>query len=159
MIEDYDYNPMDEGFDHSGVDSGEFDDTYDFNDDDLVLGFVRYIGKEGGGINLYELIFTAAKNDFWGEGFSIMPSSICGYLTPDEKYIHKVVKIKTLKNLVTAQENSCFSMQDCLDGIIALCWEDLVGLSEYPEYRLILHFGEPYEAVENKLAQCHILMD
>ena len=50
MNKDYVYTPIEEGtdpfdsgFDHSGVDSGEFDDSLDYEDKDLCLGFVRYV--------------------------------------------------------------------------------------------------------------------
>ena len=76
MNKDYIYNPtedttdpFDGSFDNSGVNSGEFDDTYDYDDDDLCLGFVRNVGVESGGLNVYELIFTAFKDEFWGINF------------------------------------------------------------------------------------------
>ena len=63
MNKDYVYTPIEEGtdpfdsgFDHSGVDSGEFDDSLDYEDKDLCLGFVRYVGTESQGLNIYELI-------------------------------------------------------------------------------------------------------
>ena len=33
-------------------------------------------------------------------------------------------------------------MQDCMDGIVSLAYENLEGLEEYPESRLYLNFGE-----------------
>lgn len=166
MNEDFSYiSPIEsideeytEGFDHSGVDSGENDDSCDFEDEDLSLGFIKYVGKESGGINVYEFMFTIYPDEFWGEGYDIMPSGICNYLEPDFKYLQKIVKVRMTKTLELVQNNSCFSMQDCMDNIVALAWESLVGLEEYPDVRLILHFGEKYEDVENKLAQCHILI-
>ena len=63
-----------------------------------------------------------------------------------------------LQNLDLVQKNGCFSMQDCMDGAVALAWQSLLHEDSYPEYRLIFKFGESYDDVESKLAMCHILM-
>ena len=45
-------------------------------------------------------------------------------------------------------------MQDCVDGIVALAWEDMSNYEEYPEpIRLVFKYGENIESVEDKLAQ------
>lgn len=152
---------FDGGFDHSGVDSGENDDSQDYTDEDLSLAFINYIGSELDGLNGYELIFTIYPDEFWGENFNYKPAGICNGLEPDRKYIQKVVKIKTFINLDLIQDSGCFSMQDCMDGIIALAYQNLEGLDEYPTDpgRLYFMFGESYEEVERKLALCHILIN
>lgn len=163
MNEDFYYTEekdVEYGFDHSGVDSGEFDDSQDYNDEDLSLGFINYIGTELDGFNEYELIFTIYPSEFWGENFNYKPAGICNGLEPDDKYIQKVVKIKTLINLDLIQNSGCFSMQDCMDGIVALAYQNLEGLEEYPEDgRLYFMFGEPYNEVERKLAIKHVLLN
>jgi hypothetical protein len=166
MNEDFYYTEEDniefeEGFDHSGVDSGEFDDSEDYNDYDLSLGFINYIGTELDGYNEYELIFTIHPDEFWGENFNYKPAGVCNGLEPDKQYIQKVVRIKTVINLDLIQESGCFSMQDCMDGIVALAYQNLEGLDEYPTDpgRLYFMFGESYGDVERKLAMCHILIN
>ena len=63
-------------------------------------------------------------------------------------------RLTTIIPFGLAQKNSCFSMQDCVDGIISLAWEDMSEYEEYPEpIRLIFSFGEKYDSVEDKLAQ------
>ena len=64
----------DYSFDHSGVDSGENDDTYDNEIGELRLGCVKFVGTESGGINIYEIIFTAFIDECWGVGFNYQPS-------------------------------------------------------------------------------------
>lgn len=167
MNEDFYYNKVDNdsedfinGFDHSGVDSGEFDDSCDYTEEDMSLGFINYIGTDMGGFNEYELIFTIYPNEFWGENFNYKPAGICNGLEPDKKYIQKVVKIKTLVNLDLIQNSGCFSMQDCMDGVVSLAYENLEGLEEYPpEGRLYFMFGESYDEVERKLAIKHVLIN
>ena len=157
---DENYDESLRSFDHSGVDSGEYDDSQDFNDDDLSLAFINYVGSEIDGLNQYELMFTLYPNDFWGENFNYKPAGICNGLIPDNSYIQKIVKIKTFINLDLIQNSGCFSMQDCMDGIVSLAYQSLEGLDEYPEDgRLYFMFGENYKDVERKLAMCHILIN
>lgn len=149
-----------EGFDRSGIDESlNNDDSCDYDDEDLSLGFVRKVGTESGKINVYEFIFTTHQDEFWGQGFEYFPSGVCNFLEPDLKYIQKIVKVRMNQELSVIQDNNCFSMQDCMDGIIAVAWQDLTHEEEYPEYRLVFHFGEKYTDVEDKLARCHILMN
>lgn len=162
MNQDFVYSEIEEdpfiSYDHSGVDSGEDDDSLDFEEKDLSLCFIRHIGKESGGVNIYEFIFTSKPNEFWGDGFEYSPAGICNFLEPDSRYIQKIVKVRMLQNLDLVQNNGCFSMQDCMDGAVALAWQSLLHEDSYPEYRLIFKFGESYADVESKLAMCHILM-
>ena len=158
--DDEDYDGSLRSFNHTGIDGGEFDDSQDFNDDDLSLAFINYVGTEIDGLNQYELMFTLHPNEFWGENFNYKPAGICNGLTPDNSYIQKIVKIKTFINLDLIQNSGCFSMQDCMDGIVSLGYQSLEGLDEYPEDgRLYFMFGESYKDVERKLAMCHILMN
>ena len=51
-------------------------------------------------------------------------------------------------------------MQDALDGIVAIAWENLNNYDAYPEDgRLYFMFGESYDTVESKLAIKHILIE
>ena len=168
MNDDFYYREVEEddeelsyGFDHSGVDSGVDDDSMDYTEKDLYLGFINHIGCELDGLNQYELIFTTKVNEFWGENFNYKPAGICNGLTPDKQYVQRVVKIKTFINLELIQNSGCFSMQDCMDGVVSLAYQSLEGLDEYPDDpgRLYFMYGEPYDKVEKKLAACHILMD
>lgn len=166
MNEDYYYTDgnegidYDTGYDFSGVDSGEFDDSQDYGEEDLRLGFINHVGTEIDGINEYEAIFTTHPDEFWGENFNYKPASVCNGLHPELNYIQKIVKFKSIINLDLIQNSGCFSMQDCMDGIVALAYQNLEGLDEYPENgRLYLMFGETYKSVETKLARCHILID
>jgi hypothetical protein len=50
-------------------------------------------------------------------------------------------------------------MQDCLDGIVALAWQNIDELDAYPEDgRIYFMFGESLEDVERKLALKNVLM-
>ena len=117
--------------------------------DNITLCFVRTIGNDVDGNNLYELFFTEESDTFWGDGFEYMPASLVNELTPNEDSYSVVKTIKTNLKLSLATESCCHSMQDCIDGIIALAYEDISGYDEFPdEGRLVLHFGDSYSDVE-----------
>jgi hypothetical protein len=49
-------------------------------------------------------------------------------------------------------------MQDCMDGIIALAFENIDAYENYPDDgRIYFMFGESIDDVERKLAMKHIL--
>ena len=155
---DFDDDSIFGSFDHSGVDSGEDDDSQDWTEEDLKLGMVKFLFKDDSEFYHYNLIFTVNPEEFWGEGFEYQPVSLVNEITPDEKYVHKVVEIKSTTKLCTVIENSCLSYQDAIDGVIALAWTDLSCLDVYPDYRLVVMFGEPYRTVEDKFARINVLL-
>ena len=127
---------------------------------DVYLCFVRLIGEEMDSINRYEFVFTDNIEEAWGENWEHVPASLVNNLMVDSKYITEVHIVRTGIKFALVQDNSCFGMQDCIDNIVALAYEDISGYSEYPEERgrLVFHFGESLDDVENKLANCNILM-
>ena len=59
--------------------------------------------------------------------------------------------IDDVKAHYVAQNNEQFSMWDATDGVIPLAWENIDGLEEYPENRLIFPFGIKLSEVNDKL--------
>lgn len=136
----------------------ELEDNIQGNDQ-LYLGFIRLIGAESDGIDNYEFIFTKNIDEFWGENFEYKPCCLCNDLIPNDEYITEIHKIRTKIKFDLVQDNCCFSMQDCMDGIISLAWENIDEYEEYPEDgRLVFNFGESYDDVERKLALKNILI-
>lgn len=128
--------------------------------DELKLGFVRLLGKDVSEYYNYELVMTNNINDFWGEGFEYKPAGLSNSLSPDEKYVDKVIRFKSFIKLDLIQDSGSFSMQDAMDGIVAIAWENLDEAEVYPEEgRLVLQFGEDYDVLERKLAMKHILIN
>lgn len=127
--------------------------------EDVYLGFIRLIGEENDGDYRYEFIFTDNPDEFFGENFEYKPAGLVNDLMPSEEYITEVHIVKTKLKLDLIQNNMCFSMQDCFDSIVALAWQNIDDLDEYPkEGRLYFMFGESFETVEKRLAKCNILM-
>lgn len=107
---------------------------------DLYLIYIHEIGTNYENNSLYEFIFTDSLDDVDGIEWGSYPAS--GNPSPPyEELIQQVGKIELDGNLIVAQNNEQFSMWDAVDGIIALGWEDINGLEEYPDKRLVFPYG------------------
>lgn len=123
------------------------------------LCFVKFIGTDIDGYNSYEFLFTDNIDEFWGENFEYMPCGLCNELIPNEDSFNKVFVLRTEMKLELIQNSCCFSMQDCIDRCVSMCYENIEIYDEYPENgRLVLHFGESYEEVILKLANKNLLL-
>jgi hypothetical protein len=126
---------------------------------EVYLCFIRLIGEENDGYYRYEFIFTDNPDDVWGEDWEHKPIGLINNPTPSDDYITEIHIVKTKIKLDLIQNNMCFSMQDCLDGIVALAWQNIDELDAYPEDgRIYFMFGESLEDVERKLALKNVLM-
>ncbi len=126
---------------------------------EVFLCFVRLIGEENDGYYRYEFIFTDNPDEVWGENWEYKPASLVNDLIPSDEYITEIHIVKTKIKFDLIQDNSCFSLQDCIDGCVALAYENLDSYETYPDDgRLFFMFGEPYEKVERKLAMKGILI-
>lgn len=120
--------------------------------DNLKLCFIKFVGTDLNGINRYEFLFTNKINEFWGENFEYMPCCLCNELVPYDNSYDKIETVNTSIKLNLIQDSCCFSYQDAIDGIVAIGYEDISDYDEYPSNgRLVLHFGEDYDNVLNKL--------
>ncbi len=128
---------------------------------DLRLGFVRFLGMDIDEKNNYEFVFTDSIDEFWGENFDVKPCGLCNDIVPDKRYVTLTKTLKTDIKFDIVAKSNCFSMGDCMDGIIALAWENIDDYDEYPEERgrLFFRFGENYTTVEKKLAMANMLFD
>ncbi len=120
----------------------------------LKLAFINALGKDVNGYINYEFLFTEDIDDVWGEDWEVKPAGICNISSLESNLYNKNYILETNLILELAQNCNCFSMNDCTDGIIPLCWEDISDYEEYPEDgRFIVHFGENLADVNYKLAQ------
>lgn len=126
---------------------------------EVYLGFVRLIGEENDGYFRYEFIFTDNVDEFWGDNFEYKPAGLVNDLIPSDEYITEIHIVKTKIKFDLVQNNMCFGMQDCMDGIVALAFENIDEYENYPEDgRIYFMFGEEMSEVERKLALKNILM-
>ncbi len=126
---------------------------------EVFLGFIKLIGEETDGYYRYEFIFTDNPDEFWGENFEYKPAGLVNDLLPSEEYITEVHTVKTKLKFDLIQNNMCFGLQDAMDGIVAIAFENIDDYESYPEEgRLFFMFGESFDEVERKLAMKRILM-
>ena len=126
---------------------------------DEYLAFVDYIGRDLCGLYIYRLYFTYDPDTVWGEFFNIAPSALIPDLQPDKNSISKTASVKFSSEMQLAKKNSCFSMQDCIDGIIPLMFSEIdEECYEYDGHPLFFMFGESFETVEKTLLELGIKM-
>lgn len=124
------------------------------------LCFVKNIGTDIDENYIYEFLFTDDIETFFCENGEYKPCCLCNDIAPIENSYNKVIQIKTNIKLDLAQESCCYSISDCIDGIIPVAYENIDTYEEYPEpIRLIFHYGISYEEVEEQLAQRGILIE
>lgn len=116
------------------------------------LGFVDLIGRTIDGKYIYRFDFTTDIDVLWGEYFNVTPSGIIPDLQPDKNALSRSGKIIFPREMVIAKKNYCFSMQDCIDGIIPLIFseidEETLELDEKPFF---IKFGESFNDVQEKI--------
>lgn len=123
------------------------------------LAFVDYIGRTIDGQYIYRFDFTVDADSVWGDFFNVTPAGIVPDMQPDKNSLSKTCKVNFPKEMQIAKKNYCFSMQDCIDGIIPVVFseisEDAVVYNDAP---LFFKFGEEYETVKNVLTSLGIEM-
>lgn len=110
------------------------------------LAFVKKIGTTLNGDNIYEFMFTTDTNAVWGENFNIIPAGIVPNLTPEINSLSRKARLITNIDFHLACESTCFSMMDCIDNIIALCFTPTDNNVE-----MHLNFGDSIIQVQNTL--------
>lgn len=129
--------------------------------------YVNFLGNDLDGRNIYQFLFgTDEQADvFWVEDFDVKPAGVVRNFYVDDSQYEEVRELKVYKiRLDLAQDNTCFSMQDCRDNCVALAYENLDNLDndpnfEYPEDgRLVFHFGMTMLDVEMVLAKRDLQM-
>lgn len=121
------------------------------------LAFVDYIGRTIDGKYIYRLDFTVDADSVWGEYFNVTPAGIVPDLQPDINSLSKSCKVNFPIEMQLAKKNYCFSMQDCIDGIIPLIFSEISedGI-EYNDAPLFFKFGENFETIKETLQSINI---
>lgn len=136
-------------------------EIFEDNKQDLYLCYVNKVGTDLDGMYHYQFLFSTKEqlDIVWGNDWNFKPSGICQNLEPEESTYSSIRSLKTFVKLDVAQENMCFSMQDCINQIIAIAWENLDDPdAEYPEEGiLVLHFGDSIYKVQEKLSNRGII--
>lgn len=133
----------------------------DFSDmSDYKVVYISLIGKNSDDYFIYNLHLSTDIEETFSEGWGEKPA--CNIpndilMISNDQYEY-LKEFKTDIKLDLAQDNCCFSMQDCRDNIIALASENLDEAEEYPEDgRIVIHFGDKIDDVEKILAKRNII--
>lgn len=120
----------------------------------MNLVFINELGPNFRGDNIYEFIFSDI-DDVYGEDWDSETAN--GKPTPP--HVEFIKRVGVLKNseieLELIQNSDFFGMYDAVDGVIALGWEKP---ENYEGKRLVFHFGDELETVENKLYEKDIVL-
>lgn len=130
-------------------------------DNSLRVVYVIYVGVDVEGKNVYQFLLSINTEDTFSEGWGEKPAgNIPSNILMIEESMYEYVKeLKTDIKLDLAQENLCFSMQDCRDNIVALAYENIDEYDEYPENgRIVVHFGDKIDDVERMLGKRDMFM-
>lgn len=126
----------------------------------LHLVYINPIGKNSNDLFEYEFFFSETPDIVWGQDWNIACPAACENTLPDPETYSEVKTLKTKIPLFCVQQNTCFSLQDCIDGIICLGYEDISDYTEYPEpIRLVFQFAENYESIIEKLELREIMFE
>lgn len=125
--------------------------------DDLYLIYIHGIGKDYKDMYYYEFIFSNTLDGVDGDGWDSYPASGNPY-PPFDKFINQVGKIGSDIKITLLRDNEQFSMWDGVDGVIALGWQDIDGMEEYPKNRITFPFGMKIKDVEALLYENDIIM-
>lgn len=120
------------------------------------LAFIDEIGQTSDGTYIYRFDFSLDKEIVWGNYWNIAPANLVPDLMPDKKCLSKTFKAILPYRMELACKNPCFSMQDCIDGIIPLCFPDIENdYLVYENEPFMFRFGEEYDKVVDKLRYIH----
>ena len=123
------------------------------------LIYINGLGPNYRGENIYEFIFSESINEIWGEGWELKPAN--GYPSPPD--VEHVKKVGTLTNgeitLELVQNSDVFSVQDSIDGVLALGWEKEEDIDFSLVKRLVFKFGDEEQIVKDKLYERDLVLE
>ena len=124
------------------------------NEDNLYLVYVEPVGLNSHDLFEYEFLFSETPDVVWGEDWAEQCPLACENMRPSSDMISVIKRLTTLVPFGVAQRNTCFSMQDCIDGIIPLLFDE-----PYDDEFMMLPFGIPMSEVEEILAEHGLVIE
>ena len=122
------------------------------------LIYINGMGPNYKGENIYEFIFSDSIDEVWGENWEAKPAN--GYPSPPD--VEHVKKVGVLTNgeitLELVQESDVFSIQDSIDGVLALGWEKEEEIDFSLVKRLVFKYGDQEQDVKDKLYERDLVL-
>jgi hypothetical protein len=122
------------------------------------LLYINGLGPNYKGENIYEFIFGDSLEDVWGENWEARPAN--GYPSPPDVDHVKKVGILTHNEITLelVQNSDVFSVQDSIDGVIALGWEKEDEIDFSLVKRLVFKYGNQEQDVKDKLYERDLVL-
>ena len=122
------------------------------------LLYINGLGPNYRGENIYEFIFGDSLEDVWGENWEARPAN--GYPSPpDVDHVKKVGVFTHNKiTLELVQNSDVFSVQDSIDGVIAIGWEKEDEIDFSLVKRLVFKYGDQEQDVKDKLYERDLVL-
>lgn len=114
----------------------------------MRLIFVHFIGTDYEGNNIYEFLFSEDYENCWGEDWDVQPAN--GNPKAPRNFVAEVGRFINPMKFDLVKDSETFDMMDCKEGVIALAWEDVLDYEEVISNRLVFHYGETKDSVDNK---------
>ena len=130
----------------------------DIDKDDLKLVYVKPI-TDGKDYYEYDFLFSDTPDVVWGIDWNDNAPNLCGDISPEPSTYNVVKRVNSILPFNVIQNNSCYSMEYAINRSVALSYINLEGLEEYPETRLVFHFGDSYSYVENELFKMNMTLN
>lgn len=130
----------------------------DIDKDNLKLVYVKPI-TDGKDYYEYDFLFSDTPDVVWGIDWNDNAPNLCGDISPEPSTYNIVKRVKSILPFNVIQNNSCYSMEYAINRSLALSYINLEGLEEYPETRLVFHFGDSYSYVENELFKMNMSLN
>lgn len=93
------------------------------------MEYLIFIKKEEAtqdGKFIYRFDFSTDVESAWGDNWNICPTAIVPGISPDINLVSSSYRVIGERSFYTMPENTCFSMQDCIDGIVAIAYTDIM---------------------------------
>lgn len=137
-------------------------------ENNLSVIYCLNVGVDSDGMNIYHFLVvdntydedsgTYKIDDIWMDGWEEIPACNLRNLKPDDSQYEYVKELKTDLILDLVQDNCCFSLSDCKDKCVALAYENINGYEDYPDPRIVIHYGDSLDEVEAMFAKRNLTM-
>lgn len=119
----------------------------------LYVIYVQEVGLDSDNNHVYEFLISEDPDSVWVDNWNEKCAGNELDLTPNEEDYSYVKELRTDIKLDLGQKNLCLSFMDIKDNIMALAWENIDEAEEYPEPRIVIHYGQPLDEVEAMFAK------
>lgn len=117
------------------------------------LIYINYVGLTQDGFK-YEFLYSNTPEIVWGDNWNVQSAAACGNMLPVESTYSSKQVVYSNYELHLVQDNTCFSMQDCIDGCVCLMWfeadEQIITIKFAEEETIVGKIIEQYFSISDE---------